>query len=99
MVPLGRHQTVQFGRHRLVPFRQSIDRGRQVVYSSTERERILTEARRRPEHEADGTATCIVISSILEGSSYRSPISMMITPPTATRYPRTFVSCCWPVSS
>jgi hypothetical protein len=31
--------------------------GRQAVYSSAERERILAEARRKPEHEGDGTAT------------------------------------------
>jgi transposase len=31
--------------------------GRPAVYSSAERERILAEARRKPEHEPDGTAT------------------------------------------
>jgi transposase len=36
--------------------------GRQADYSSTERERILREARRRPEHEADGTATWSLVT-------------------------------------
>ncbi len=36
--------------------------GRQAVYSSTERERILRETRRRPEHETDGTATWSLVT-------------------------------------
>ncbi len=36
--------------------------GRQAVYSSTERERILCEARRQPEQERDGTATWSLVT-------------------------------------
>jgi Homeodomain-like domain len=36
--------------------------GRQAVYASAERERILAEARRQPQHERDGTATWSLVT-------------------------------------
>ena len=45
--------------------------GRQAVYSSTERERILREARRQPEQERDGTATWSLVT--LQRALRRAP--------------------------
>jgi transposase len=45
--------------------------GRQAVYSSTERERILSEARRQPEQERDGTATWSLVT--LQRALRRAP--------------------------
>jgi transposase len=45
--------------------------GRQAVYSSAERERILSEARRQPEHERDGTATWSLVT--LQRALRRAP--------------------------
>jgi len=45
--------------------------GRQAVYSSSERERILREARRQPEQERDGTATWSLVT--LQRALRRAP--------------------------
>jgi transposase len=45
--------------------------GRQAVYTSVGRERILTEARRKPEHERDGTATWSLVT--LQRALRRAP--------------------------
>jgi hypothetical protein len=45
--------------------------GRQAVYTSAERERILGEARRRPEHARDGTATWSLVT--LQRALRRAP--------------------------
>jgi transposase len=47
------------------------DGGRQAVYTSAERERILREARRQPEHEHDGTATWSLVT--LQRALRRAP--------------------------